>query len=151
MQSANDEPRSSDSHRLVPSADVQFPKRFCRLDQSKPVGNATDMGVNGKCGDSETFGKFHVGSLSADAGQVHQLFARLWNFAIETFDQISCAPDQILGLIVIQSNRFDVFFNFARICPSQISRRRICFKSAGVALLTETSVACALKIIDSKK
>ena len=118
-----------------------FQNVFCRLDQSKPVGNATDMGVNGKCGDSETFGKFHVGSLSADAGQVHQLFARLWNFAIETFDQISCAPDQILGLIVIQSDRFDVFFNFARICPSQISRRRICFKKCRRCLI-DGNIGC---------
>ena len=53
-----------------------------------------------------------VGRLPPDAVQIDQLFQRLWNIAVVTFDELAAAGLNVLRFVAIETGRTDGLFEF---------------------------------------
>ena len=75
--------------------------------KARPVADAEDMGVNGKCFLAERCVQDNIGSLPANAGERLKLIARPRNLAVMPIEEGLAQGDDILRLCVEQPNGLD--------------------------------------------
>ena len=93
---------------------VPFKLRFHLLDgfagsKAGAIADPEDMGVDGEGFLTKGRVEHDIGSLSANAGKILQLFPSSWNLAAVALDERLAECNDILGLRVEKADRLDRF------------------------------------------
>ena len=112
--------------------------------ESGAVRDAEDVRVDRDGRMTERGVQDHVGGLAADARQRFERFARLGHFAAVLVEQDAAGRDDVLRLGAVEADRLDVarrrlLRRASSICCGVFATGN----SLRIALLTDTSVACA--------
>lgn len=99
--------------------------------QTDAIADTEDMGVDSHCCLIPHHGEHHIGSLTTDARQTHQLVDVARQFATKLVDYESCSVDKVTGFVVGEGDAFDVVEDFFGCGCCQVFRLGISVKEGG--------------------
>ena len=111
------------------------------------IEQAPDVGVDREAGQAERDGPDHVAGLAADARERHEILQLGRHLPVESLLERGTHSDQALRLLTEEAGGVDELLDVRRLGLGKVAGRRIRANTAGVTLLTISSVLCADRIV----
>ena len=131
---------ASRNDTLEPGLDLE---RIAARGDAGPVAHAEDVGVDGNGGLAEGDVEDDIGGLPSHSGKRFQRLARARHLAAMLGDEFPRERDDVSRLAAVEADGADVRGDRSSSSAAIFSGVSAILNSAGVALLTLASVACA--------